>query len=119
MMAKELDKVAVIGSRSFKAFDIMKKFLDTEGKFILVSGGAEGADSYAEKYADMKGFQKIIYKPDYDTYGRTAPLIRNEKIIDECDRIIAFYDGVSPGTRHAMELAKKKGKSVQLITVLE
>ena len=114
----ETETIAVLGSRTFSDFDLMKKVLDCEGKFILVSGGAEGADSLAERYADGKGYEKTIFAPDYETYGNAAPLIRNEKIIDECDKIIAFMVGETPGTMGALALARKKNKPAQVIRVV-
>ena len=51
-------KVAVIGSRGFDDYERLKKVLDTLPITTIVSGGASGADSLSEKYADEKGIKK-------------------------------------------------------------
>ena len=35
--------------------------------------------------------------------------MRNIKIVDESDMVIAFWDGNSPGTKSSIDLANKKG----------
>ena len=40
--------------------------------------------------------------PDYKTYGRRAPLVRNSRIIAEADLVLAFWDMRSRGTAHAI-----------------
>jgi len=77
-----------------------------------VSGGARGVDTLAEKYADKNDIPKLIFLPDYAKYGKIAPLIRNKKIVDNSDIIIAFWDGVSRGTKFTIDYAKAQGKKV-------
>lgn len=72
------------------------------GTTLILSGGAAGADTLAEQAAQKLGipFRKIL--PDYKTYGRRAPLIRNEEIVRQADRVFAFWDYESLGTAHAI-----------------
>mgnify|MGYP003504540386 CR=1 FL=1 len=56
------------------------------------------------------GWQYIEYKPNYELYGKPAPVIRNKKIIEDSEYIIAYWDGKSKGTKQAIENEKKKGK---------
>ncbi len=110
-------KVAIIGSRSLTDIDI-SKFIPKDTTEII-SGGAHGIDTLAEKYADKNGIPKTIIKPDYKKYGRyVAPLKRNTVIVELADVVIAFWDGKSRGTKFTVDLAKKSGKSVK-IQVLE
>jgi hypothetical protein len=106
-----MKKIAVIGSREFTDYDLLKKELDEYPPFILVSGGAKGADSLAEHYADEKGYEKIIHLPDKKKYHR-----RNQLIVDDADEMIAFLLGESKGTKHSLELARKKGIPVTIIS---
>ncbi|MBO5870581.1 MAG: DUF2493 domain-containing protein [Clostridia bacterium] len=99
-------KVAVIGSRSIRNADIGKRIPpDTT---LIISGGAVGVDTLAEKYADEHGIEKLILYPDYELYGRSAPLIRDRLIVDHADLVIAFWDGESRGTEYTISYAKQR-----------
>ena len=104
----------VAGSRDIKEYDIEKHI--PQGVTLIISGGADGVDTLAEKYADMKRLSKLILRPRYDIYGRRAPLIRNEKMVDICDIALIIWDGHSRGTKHTINYANKIGKKVILIT---
>ena len=114
-----MKKIAVIGSRTFTDYDVLKKALDEHPPFILVSGGAKGADSLAERYADEQGYEKNIHLPDKKKYGRGAYHRRNELIVHDADEMVAFMIGESSGTTHSLELARIKAIPVTIITVLE
>ena len=108
-------KIAVVGSRGFNDYSLLEKTLTPYLPFILVSGGARGADSLAERFAGKNNLQKIIFLPDWDKYGRRAGFLRNIKIVDESDRVIAFWDGNSPGTKSSIDLARKKNKGLLVV----
>ena len=100
-------KVAVIGSRGLDV-DISKYIPD--GTTAIISGGARGIDTLAERWADEKGMPKLILRPDYEEYGRNAPLVRNKAIVDAADMVVAVWDGKSRGTAHAVGYTRRVGK---------
>jgi hypothetical protein len=104
-------KVAVIGSRGLN-IDV-SRFIP-EGTTQIISGGARGIDSQAEAYAKRHGLPLCVFRPDYQTHGRQAPLLRNFDIIDAADYIVAIWDGKSRGTLHALNYAKRKKKPVRI-----
>ncbi|MBI5639493.1 MAG: DUF2493 domain-containing protein [Nitrospirae bacterium] len=109
-------KIAVVGSRDFKDYPLLKKVLDEYEPFILISGGAlKGADVLAEQYADERKYQKLIFKPDKKKYGRGAYHRRNQEIISMAQELVAFWNGESRGTSHTISLAEKKGIPVRII----
>jgi len=111
-----MKKVAVIGSRGFTSFDLMKEELDLlAAPFVLVSGGAKGADSLAELYCDQHGYEKIIFLPEWEKYGRKAGFVRNRLIVEECDLLIAFWDGTSRGTKNSIDAAKSLNKPFKVV----
>lgn len=75
---------------------------------IIVSGGAKRADTYAQEYAVKDNIPLIEFLPDYQKYGRKAPLLRNLKIVDNCDSLLAFCDGKSRGTKFTIDYAEKR-----------
>lgn len=108
-------KLAIIGSRNCPPIDIMShlKHLPTG----VVSGGARGADTYAREFAQKYNLPLTEYLPEYDKYGKAAPLIRNKLIVDNCDCLIAFWDGQSRGTKFTLDYAKEKGKPIKIVQI--
>ena len=99
-------KVAVIGSRNLTVNNL-EKYLP-QGTTEIVSGGARGIDSCAKNYANTNGIPLKEFLPNYDEFGRSAPLLRNLEIIDYADIVLAFWDGKSRGTKFVIDTCKKK-----------
>ena len=107
--------LAIIGNRDCPAVDI-EAYLD-EMPDAIVSGGAKGVDTYAREFAEKKGIRLIEHLPDYAKYARVAPLVRNRLIIDDCDKVLAFWDGKSRGTKQTLDYAKTRNKYVKIVHV--
>ena len=106
-------KILIAGSRSIKDFDL-SGYIPSDVE-LIISGGAEGVDSIAEKYADDHRISKLILRPKYDLYGRAAPIKRNEVMVDIADTVLVIWDGVSRGTLHTVNYARKKNKNIIII----
>ncbi|MCD1119113.1 DUF2493 domain-containing protein [Chryseobacterium turcicum] len=112
--------IAIVGGRDFSDYNLLKNTLNNyiENKSFLnaiVSGGAKGADSLAEKYAQELDVEIIIYRPDYKKNGRLAALHRNTEIIENSDIVFAFWNGKSRGTLDSITKAKKLEKTLFII----
>lgn len=105
-------KIAVIGSRGLVVNDL-EKYLP-KSVTEIVSGGAHGVDSSAKAYALSHGLKLTEFLPEYDKYGRSAPLKRNITIIEYTDLVLAFWDGQSRGTKFVIENCKKMNKPVRI-----
>ncbi|MEE1184568.1 MAG: hypothetical protein UHX92_00655 [Acutalibacteraceae bacterium] len=105
-------KVAVIGSRELRV-DNLGKYLPEEVTEI-VSGGARGIDTSAREYALKNNIKLKEFLPEYEKYGRAAPLKRNMQIIDYADMVLAFWDGKSKGTKFVIDNCKRIGKRVKI-----
>ena len=105
-------KVAVVGSRSIFATDIGIYISDGDE---IVSGGAVGVDSCAAEYAKKNGLKLTVFLPQYERYGRAAPIVRNKKIVDYADKIVVLWDGKSKGTLSVIKYAEKTGKLCEII----
>jgi len=108
-------RVAFIGSRTFAD----SKLIDEQVSRLprgstVVSGGARGADILSETSAKKHGLATKIFKPDWSK-GRGAGFARNSDIINNADRIIAFWDGVSRGTKDSINKAVSSGKPVLIV----
>lgn len=104
--------LGIVGSRSFGDYDLLKKEIlnlySIDSIKCIVSGGANGADKLAEKFADEYKLEKKIFLPDWNKYGKKAGYIRNKQIVESSDKLIAFWDNKSPGTKITIDLAKNK-----------
>ena len=111
-------KLAIIGGRDFNDQDLLLKYM---GLFLfedveeIVSGGANGADSLGERYANYYGIPVKIFKAEWAKYSKSAGFIRNQTIVDNCDMVLAFWDGVSRGTADTIAKAKKAKKPTFII----
>ena len=94
-------KVAIIGSRTMTVSNL--EIYLPQNTTEIVSGGARGIDSCAREYAQMNGIKLTEFLPEYEKYGRGAPIKRNRKIIDYADTVIAFWDGRSRGTGYVID----------------
>ncbi len=107
-------KIAVVGSRGlFIGNDELNDYLCEADE--IISGGASGVDSCAADYADDHKIKLTVFLPEYNIYGRAAPIVRNKKIVDQADLVIAFWDGISKGTLSVIEYAKKKNKEYKIV----
>ena len=105
-------KIAVVGSRDVTVTDIGRYI---SGCSEIVSGGAVGVDSCAAEYAKENGIKLTVFLPQYERYGRAAPIIRNKAIVDHADKIIAFWNGSSKGTLSVIKYAEKTGKPCEVV----
>lgn len=106
-------RILIVGSRSITDFDL-SSFVPKEAS-LIISGGAAGVDTLAERFADANGISKLILRPNYAHFGRAAPLKRNEQMVDLADRVVVVWDGVSRGSAHTIRYAQRKGKCVQIV----
>lgn len=81
----------------------------------FVSGGAKGTDTHAVRLAEELGIPIKVFLPEYDKYGKNAPLIRNTQIVDYADQVVAFIDDQSRGTWDIVNKAREAKKDVYLI----
>jgi hypothetical protein len=108
----------VTGSRSWpadewpKVFDVLDALLDERGApLVILHGAAEGPDSWADEWAtDVWGdVTAEAFPPDYDSYGKRAPHVRNDEMLRLADYVVAFWDGKSRGTKSVIDKAAKRG----------
>lgn len=82
---------------------------------IIVSGHAPGADTLGEKFAADHNLLCELHPANWKSHGKAAGPIRNAKMAEIADALIAFWDGQSKGTKSMIELAKSKGLQVAVV----
>lgn len=119
--------IGVVGGRDCDNYEFVRENLlhvireelgiDDLVDVVIVSGGARGADSLAQRFAKEFGLTIVIHYPDWDRFGKKAGIVRNFKIVRDSDVIVAFPTKNSRGTWHTVNIAKKAGKPVYVIKV--
>lgn len=107
-------KLIIAGGRDFNDYDLLKSELD---KYLygitedveIVSGMANGADSLGIRYAKEKGYPVKEFYAKWGTLGKRAGYVRNGEMADYATHCVCFWDGISKGTGHMIDLAEKKG----------
>src|SRR5258708_5174711 len=109
-------KIAIIGTRTFAHLEMVSAYVaELEKTDIVLSGGAPGPDTAAEKAARARGLAVQIFHADWQKHGKQAGMIRNHALISAADRVVAFWDGASAGTKASIEMAKRQKKQVLII----
>jgi len=115
--------IAIVGSRGINDYELVKrifnKYYGESDVSLIVSGGAKGVDTMAEKLADELKINKLIFHPDWDKHGKAAGFIRNKNIVENADEVLAFWDGLSKGTKYTIGLANDAKKKVIVVEVLK
>jgi len=106
-------KLLIAGSRTIDEFDLSKYI--PKGTDLIITGGAKGIDALAEKYADENGIKKQIFHPNYERFGRVAPIKRNEEMVKLADEVLIIWDGKSKGSKYVAQYAARLSKKVTLI----
>lgn len=115
-------KLAIVGCRTFNDYPLLQNIIleyltPLEYITTIVSGGAKGADSLGVDFASNYRIKEEVYLPEWNKYGKSAGFIRNQLIVDNCDMILAFWDGESRGTADTIEKAKKAKKPTFIVYV--
>lgn len=112
--------VIIAGSRSLRNGQAIYELVDSlpQGTTVI-SGGAQGADAFGAGYAIARGLKVIVFRPDWDKYGRAAGYKRNESMLlfGDPDALFVFYDGQanSPGSAHIAELAQTEYFGINVV----
>lgn len=111
-------KILVCGSRSWQSSDRVWEVLSTTvpAPTEIISGGARGPDSFADEWAAWKGISRTVLRPDWQRHGRAAGMRRNEAMLAlKPDKVLAFWDGRSRGTKHMIEISRQAGVPVEVV----
>jgi hypothetical protein len=109
-------RVAIVGSRDYPDLERVGQYVDELHRgCTVISGGARGVDSAAEQAARRLGLRVEIFPAAWARLGRRAGYVRNRRIVEACDLVVAFWDCRSPGTRHTLEIAAQLGRPTEIV----
>ena len=113
-----MTKFAIIGSLTFKNYEILKKELDeyTDIEEIII-GDKQLIYDIAKKYADENSIPCKVFPLNYKKYGREALVHRNIAMVEYCDKLIAFFNEISKDTLNTIRLIQKSGKELNIVNI--
>ena len=131
-------KLGITGSRTITQFDFIPYFTMQDKDFrsfclkhglgrrkitMVITGGARGIDTLAFQTAESVGIRNLQFLPDRKKFPGKLVLKafqeRNRQIVDNCDILLAIWDGKSHGTKNTLVYARKVNKPTFLIRVTD
>ena len=111
-------KVAIVGSRHYAAPDRVAEYVRAlPPRASIITGSASGVDAEATKAAREKGIPVQVLPASFEELADASKAAaRNQRLVDACDVLVAFWDGTSKGTRATVERALDSGKEVHVFT---
>lgn len=105
-------KVIIAGGRDFDNYDYLSETMKNLNIIVseVVCGGARGADSLGEKWAQINGIPVKYFPADWDGLGNYAGHARNRQMAEYADFLVAFWDGKSKGTQNMISTMQQLGK---------
>jgi len=111
-------KLIIAGTRTFCGYHLMEEEWEDNyaGRVAeIVSGCARGADNWGRHLAANKGIPTKLFPAEWELYGKRAGFRRNVEMAEYADELLAFWDGVSSGTRHMIQQMRILGKPVKVV----
>lgn len=109
-------RLLVCGSRNWTAKEKIFRAIQDAKPTELIAGGCRGADVLAEAIAKEQGIPVRVFPADWETHGKKAGPLRNQKMVDEKpDLCLAFMRPESVGSWDTVAKCKKAGIPVQII----
>lgn len=118
------DVLAIVGSVRFtdpdwqdKACEIIDGAIAEHRPDLIVSGGAEGIDSFAVKIADLYGIPFHEFLPQHRRWAPDGFKARNIRIAEVCTRLLAIRCRASKtyGSGWTADQAERLGKPVRRV----
>lgn len=115
--------LAIVGSRWYNDYSSFKTYLEKAITILniefnkIISGGANGPDRMAIRYAKEKGIEWTEYPAEWNRYGKKAGFIRNTTIVENATYVLAFWDRKSSGTFDTIEKCAMFNKEVHIINI--
>jgi hypothetical protein len=108
-------RIIVCGGRDYSDYAKVAAELDLLRPIVIIQGGAKGADFMARKWAEANEVFCRTFHADWDTHGKAAGPIRNQRMLDETNSnlVLAFPGG--RGTADMVRRAEATGIEVRQV----
>ena len=104
--------VAITGGKSVADADAIWATLDLakakHGDMVLLHGGGPGVEKIAASWAEARGVNQVICRPDWSAHGKAAPFRRNDELLNLLPRGVIAFPG-SGITGNLVDKARQLG----------
>jgi hypothetical protein len=122
MNGKPVFRLIIAGGRNFNDYPLLRdncnillsQKMNTHN-VIIISGTCRGADLLGEQYARENNLPVYRFPANWKKYGKTAGYLRNRKMAEKADALVAFWDGKSRGTANMITLARGRQLQIRII----
>ena len=113
-------RLIVAGSRHIDDARYIYEYLDylfkttEKEKITIVSGMAKGPDTIGYNWARDNGCNIECFPAKWDFYpNKIAGFVRNVQMAWYSTHLVCFWDGVSSGSKHMLEVAEREGLTIK------
>ena len=104
--------VAITGGKEVADADTVWTTLDRAkakyGDMVLLHGGGPGVEKIAASWAEARGVNQVICRPDWNAHGKAAPFRRNDELLNLLPKGVIAFPG-SGITGNLVDKARQLG----------
>ena len=109
--------VAITGGKAVADADAIWSTLDMArakyGDMVLLHGGGPGVEKIAASWADARGVDQVVCRPDWSAHGKAAPFRRNDELLNLLPKGVIAFPG-SGITGNLVDKARQLGIPVMI-----
>ena len=111
--------VAITGGKTVADADAVWTTLDRarekHGDMVLLHGGGPGYEKIAASWADARGVDQVVCRPDWNAHGKAAPFRRNDELLNLLPKGVIAFPG-SGITGNLVDKARQLGIPVMTVS---
>ena len=111
--------VAITGGKNVADADAIWTTLDLArekyGDMVLLHGGGPGVEKIAASWADARGVDQVVCRPDWSAHGKAAPFRRNDELLNLLPKGVIAFPG-SGITGNLVDKARQLGIPVMIVS---
>ena len=104
--------MAITGGKTVADADTVWATLDRirekYGDMVLLHGGGPGVEKIAASWAEARGVNQVICRPDWSAHGKAAPFRRNDELLNLLPKGVIAFPG-SGITGNLVDKARQLG----------
>lgn len=89
--------MAITGGKTVGDADAVWTTLDRTrknyGDMVLLHGGGLGVEKIAASWAEARGVNQVICRPDWSAHGKAAPFRRNDELLNLLPKAVIAFPG--------------------------
>ena len=106
--------VAITGGKTVSdagaVWDTLDRTRAKHGDMVLLHGGGPGVEKVAASWAEARGVDQVVCRPDWSAHGKAAPFRRNDELLNLLPKgLIAFTASASGITHNLIDKARQLG----------